>query len=51
VGWFLALLVHILSLIDIDVRDRIPFVWLLHIGVFVVWLPVVLDLNKNKGLQ
>lgn len=51
VGWFLGLLVHSLSLADIDVSDKVPFVWLLHIGVFVVWIPVVFNLRKNDGLQ
>jgi hypothetical protein len=50
-GWTLGLLVHILSLLGIDVNETVPFVWLLHIGIFVVWLPVVLDLKKNTELQ
>jgi hypothetical protein len=50
-GWILGLLVHILSLADIDVTETVPFVWLLHIGIFVVWLPVILDLKKNEELQ
>jgi hypothetical protein len=50
-GWTLGLLIHILSLADIDVTEKIPFVWLLHIGIFVVWLPVVLDLKNNEELQ
>jgi hypothetical protein len=50
-GWTLGMLVHILSLADIDVTEKVPFVWLLHIGIFVVWVPVVLDLKKNEELQ
>lgn len=50
-GWILGLLVHILSLADIDVTKTVPFVWLLHVGIFVVWLPVILDLRKNEELQ
>lgn len=50
-GWTLGLIVHILSLSDIDVTEKMPFVWLLHIGIFVVWLPVVLDLQKNEELK
>ena len=50
-GWTLGLIVHILSIADIDVTEKIPFVWLLHIGIFVVWLPVVLDLKNNEELK
>jgi hypothetical protein len=50
-GWTLGLIVHILSLADIDVTEKAPFVWLLHIGIFVVWLQVVLDFKKNEELQ
>lgn len=50
-GWILGLIVHILSLADIDITEKVPFVWLLHVGIFVVWLPVVLDLKKNEELQ
>ena len=50
-GWTLGLLVHILSVADIDVTEKAPFIWLLHIGIFIVWLPVVLDLKNNEELQ
>ncbi|MES2812013.1 MAG: hypothetical protein V4670_06040 [Bacteroidota bacterium] len=50
-GWTLGLFVHVLSLADFDVTEKIPFVWLLHIGIFIVWLPVVLDLKNNEELQ
>lgn len=51
IGWGLSLLIHLLALADIDVTASIPFVWLLHVGVFVVWLPVVLELRKEQDLQ
>jgi hypothetical protein len=50
-GWTLGLLVHLLSLADIDVTEFVPFVWVLHIGLFVVWIPAVLDLKNNEELQ
>lgn len=40
-GWTLGLIVHILSLTDIDITGRVPF----------VWLPVVLDLKNSKELK
>jgi len=50
-GWTLGLIVHLLSLADIDIKDKVPFIWVLHIGIFVVWLPTVFDLNKNEELR
>lgn len=50
-GWTLGLTVHLLSLADIDVTEKAPFIWLLHIGIFIVWIPVVLDLKDNEELQ
>lgn len=50
-GWSLGLLVHVLSLADIDITDKVPFVWVLHLGIFVVWLPAVLALKKNEELK
>lgn len=50
-GWILALLVHILSLADIDVKQTVPFVWLLHIGVFIVWIPVIFSLKENVEIK
>ncbi len=47
-GWTLALIVHLLSLSGFDLSKRVPFIWLLHLGIFVVWIPVVLDWNKNE---
>lgn len=50
-GWTLGLIVHLLSLADFDITDKVPFIWVLHIGVFVVWFPTVLDLKKNEELK
>jgi hypothetical protein len=50
-GWTLGLIVHLLSLADVDVTDKVPFVWVLNIGIFVVWLPTVLILKKNEELK
>jgi hypothetical protein len=50
-GWLLGILVNVLSLLDIDVTEKAPFIWLLHIGIFVVWIPAVLDLRENQELK
>lgn len=51
IGWILGLTVHILSLDDYDTTAKFPFIWLLHIGIFVVWFPAVYDLTKNEELK
>jgi len=43
----LSLIVGILSLVNIDVSDYIPFIWVLHIGIFVVLFPVLFYLYNN----
>ncbi len=49
-GWILGLIVHLLSITDFDITDKVPFVWALHIGVFIVGVPTVIDLKKNEEL-
>jgi hypothetical protein len=49
-AWILALVVHILSIADINLADPFPFVWMLHIGIFVVWVPTIFSLSKNEEL-
>ncbi len=50
-GWIIGLTAHLLSVADIDVTSRVPFIWVLHVGIFVVWLPVVLKLKDDKELK
>lgn len=50
-GWSVALIVHLLSIAEYNAAENFPFIWLLHIGVFVVWLPAVLILIKNEELK
>jgi len=51
IGWITALSAHSLSLAHIDVSATIPYIWILHIGIFLVWLPVVLELGNNQEIQ
>ena len=50
-GWTLGLIVHFASLFDIDITDQAPYVWVLHLGIFVVWIPTVLYLKNNEELK
>jgi hypothetical protein len=47
-GWVISFIVHLLSFAGIDVAARIPAIWLLHIGIFLVWLPAILFLRRNR---
>lgn len=37
-GWIVSITVHLLALFDITM----PFAMILHIGIFAVWIPLVL---------
>jgi len=50
-GWTLGLTVHLLSVFNIDVEDKVPFIWLLHFGIFLVWIPTVSMLKKTGELN
>ena len=50
-GWVLGLLVHVLSIFDVDVQTQIPYIWLLHLGIFVVWIPAILTLRKSESIR
>lgn len=47
-GLILGLIVHIVSILGIYIGDSIPFIWVLHLAIFIVWLPTILELRKNK---
>jgi len=51
VGLFLGLVVHIYSLFGIDVGETIQFIWGLHIGVFIVWFPAILELAQRPEFK
>lgn len=50
-GWGAALLVHGLALAGVDVISFMPSVWLLHVGIFAVWIPAVLLMRRAKAQQ
>ncbi len=50
-GWIMATVAHILSLVRMDVAEIFPYIWLLHIGIFVVFVPMVFDMQKNEELK
>lgn len=48
-GFALALLVHLASISGIDVHSEIPIVWALHVGVFIVFVPMVFQLITSNS--
>jgi hypothetical protein len=59
IGFVLALAVHVCVLLGIDVAGRLPFVWILEIGLFVLFTPLIVSfvgaiggkpsLARNRG--
>ena len=47
VGFTLALLVHVAAVAGVDVSSRFPYVWLLHFGVFLAFIPIAFSARKG----
>jgi len=47
-GFIASLCVHLAALSGVNVSKHIPFVWLLHIGFFLVFFPLVFSLNRKQ---
>lgn len=50
-GFLLSLAAHVAALLGIDVSAKVPLVWLLHVGIFVVFIPFVLLSRKVLGVK
>ncbi|WP_130434967.1 hypothetical protein [Rivibacter subsaxonicus] len=51
VGFGLSLLVHACALMGVDVSANVPYVWSLHVGLFVVFIPFVLMSRRTLGAK
>lgn len=49
-AWILAFVMHFLTFENINLAQYFP-IFVLFIGVFVVWVPTVFSLRKNRSLQ
>lgn len=51
-GWTIGLIVNLISIAEIDITVKIHFlwIWVLTIGTFIVWLPIVFELKNNEEL-
>ena len=50
-GFFLALAAHIAAICGVDVGGRYPFVWGLHLGIFIVFIPMTFSMKKTLGAK
>ncbi len=48
IGFALSLIVHGLTFVGVDPLQHFPYVWVLHIGIFVVWIPAVWISKQTK---
>jgi len=48
-GFLISLVVHLEALRGVDISSSIPFVGLLHVGAFVVFVPFVLFSRGDTG--
>ena len=51
IGLILGLIVHVISVLGIYIEDKVPYIWILHIGIFIVWVPAILKLRKQPVLK
>lgn len=47
-GAISAIIVHVSTILGIDVADKVPFIWVLHVLIFVVWIPTIFSLKKEQ---
>ena len=47
-GFTASLAVHLFSYAGYAITETLPGTWLLHLGVFVVWIPVLVILNGAR---
>ena len=50
-GLLLSLAVHVASLAHVDVASAYPEVWLLHVGIFLVFIPFVFLSRRTLGAK
>lgn len=50
-GFILGLIVHLAAVSGYDLSRDIPFVWILHVGVFIVFVPGIIYMRQNKAYQ
>jgi hypothetical protein len=49
--WTASLIAHLSSIADFDLIEKFPFVWFLHIGIFIVIITAIFVLRKLPEMQ
>ena len=51
-GFLISLIVHLTTFFGIDPAKHVPWVWVLHLGIFIAFIPMLLTaINLNSGSQ
>ena len=50
-GFALSLLVNISTIVGLNIIDNFPYVWGLHVYIFVVFVPTIFIINKNPEIK
>ncbi len=50
-GFVVSLLIHIISLTGYNQNNSIPFIWIIHIFVFVVFIPGILKISRYDRIK
>ena len=48
IGFILSAVAHVLAILGTDLARIFPPIWLLHVGIFVVWFPAVLVMSASR---
>lgn len=49
IAWILSFIIHILTFADINLTKYFP-IYILLIGIFIVWIPTIFNVRKNKDI-
>ena len=51
IGFLLSLAAHLSTFRSVNLIEQFPFVWALHVGIFIVFIPFILQAKKLYGKQ
>ena len=49
IGFVASLLTHLTTFFGVSVAQYFPWIWILHIGIFIVMIPVVISQRNRSG--
>jgi len=50
-GLVLSLIAHGFAIFGIDILNTVPYLWVLHIGIFVVFFPAIIQVKRRAKLK